>query len=256
MPLCCKEYIFLDLVRRQIKMTVYVRIDDLAQPLDSSILGEITDIYAGIGITLDTQFGSFLKEELKIEGNIQITILSSRFDADDQKLAESAVRELWETPPGGSSAAADNVVANTISNLSNPDVWGYTAGLAPADPLRSPILIKAPPDNWAENDVFTRAYDNSVDANKARDLYYYSNVIVHELGHTFGLNHNTDPLDFMYNLPSGQQQIDRIMEKILDDAPKDDLVRWQEFVRTEVASRKRYFSDAATARDTISKFVK
>ena len=239
-------------------MTVHVRIDDLAQPLDSSILQEVTDIYAGIGITVDMQFGSFLKEELKIEGNIQITTLSSRFDADDQRLAESAVRELWETPPGGNSAAADNVVANMISNLSNPDVWGYTAGLQPADPLRSPILIKAPPDNWAENDVFTRAYDNSVEANKARDLYYYSNVIVHEIGHTFGLNHNTDPLDFMYNLPPGQQQIDKLMEKILDDAPKDDLARWQEWVKTQIVLRKRYFSDAdaATARDTISRFIK
>ena len=202
--------------------------------------------------------GSFLKEELKIEGNIQITILSSRFDADDQKLAESAVRELWETPSGGNSAAADNVVANTISQcLSNPDVWGYTAGLAPADPLRSPILIKAPPDNWAENDVFTRAYDNNTEAIKARDLYYYSNVIVHEIGHTLASTTITIRSISCIIFHLGSRK-DQLMEEILDEAPKDDLARWQEFVKTAIASRRRHFSDAdaATARDTISKFVK
>ncbi len=106
--------------------------------------------------------------------------------------------------------------------------------------------------------MFTRAYDNNTEAIKARDLYYYSNVIVHEIGHTFGLNHNNDPLDFMYNLPPGHQQKDQLMEEILNEAPKDDLARWQEFVKTAIASRRRHFSDAdaATARDTISKFVK
>ena len=210
-------------------MTVYVRVDDLAQPLDSPILGSVTDIYAGIGITLDMQFGSFLKEELRIHGNIQITTLTSKFDAEDQTLAESAVRQLWETPPGAKNAEADNVVANTISYLKKPDVWGYTAGLQPVDPMRSPILIKAPPDDWPQNEMFTKVYDNKLEADKARDLYYYTDAIVHEIGHTIGLNHNNDPLDFMYDLPPGQQKNDQLMEEILAGAPKDDLVKWQEW---------------------------
>ena len=81
-------------------MTIHVHVDDLVQPIDSSILEKIMDIYTGIGITLDMQFGSFLKEELAIHGNIQITTLSSKFDADDQKVSESSVRLLWQTPPG------------------------------------------------------------------------------------------------------------------------------------------------------------
>lgn len=243
-------------------MTVHVRIDDLIQPLDSSILERVTDVYAGIGITLDMQFGSFLKEELKIHGNIQITTLSSDFNAEDQMVAESAVRQLWETPSGAKHAKADEVVASTISYLSDPDVWGYTAGVAPVDPLRSPILVKAPPANWPLNTVFTKAYNTDIDeANKARDLYYYAGigVIVHELGHTFGLYHNnTDPIDFMYEAPSGQQKTDQLMEGILNNAPSNDLVRWREFVIRELASRKRHFSDAdaETARETIRKFVK
>lgn len=239
-------------------MTVHVRIDDLAQPLDSSILGEIADCFAGIGITLDMQFGSFIKEELQIHGNIQVTILTSNFDAEDQKLAESAVRELWVTPPGAKQSMADQVVANTISKLKDPDVWGYTAGLSPADPMRSPILIKAPPVDWPINEVFARAYNNSLDADIARDLYYYTNVIVHEIGHTLGLNHNNDQMDFMYLAPAGQQMNDKLIEGILNDAPKSNLADWREFVKKEIVLRKRRFSpaDAQTARDTVSKFVK
>jgi predicted Zn-dependent protease with MMP-like domain len=239
-------------------MMVHVRIDDLAQPLDSTILKEVTDIYAGIGITLDLQFGSFIKEELEIHGNIQITTLSSKFDAEDQRLAESAVRQLWQTPPGAKRAEADRVVANTISILKNPDVWGYTAGLHLNDPLRSPILIKAPPDDWPQNKLFTEAYDNSLESNKARDIYYYTDVIAHEIGHTFGLNHNNNPLDLMYDPPPGQQKKDQLMEEILNEAPNDDLVKWRDWVKNELASRKRHFSeaDAKTARDTIHKFVK
>ncbi len=239
-------------------MTVHIRIDDLAQPIDSTILEEVADIYAGIGITLDMQFGSFLSEELQIHGNIQITTLSSIFGAEDQKLAESAVRQLWITPPGATNAAADTVVANTISMLSNPDVWGYAAGVSSSDPLRSPILVKAPPNNWPQNIVFSKAYDSSLEADNARDLYYYTDLIVHEIGHTFGLNHNNNPLDYMYNLPPGQQKKDLIMEGILNEAPRNDLAKWKDWVKTELKTRKRHFSetDAKTARDTVGKFVK
>ena len=217
------------------------------------------DIYTGIGITLDMQFGSFLKEELAIHGNIQITTLSSKFDADDQKVSESSVRLLWQTPPGAKNAKAEEVVASMKSHLSDPEVWGYAAGVSVADPLRSPIFVKAPPADWPQNEVFTRAYTNVDEAYKARDLYYYTGLMVHELGHTFGIiSHNsTDPLDFMYESPHGQQRTDQIMEEILKSAPKDDLLRWREFVIRETASRGRHFSaaEAKTAKDTISKFA-
>jgi len=240
-------------------MTVHVRVDDLVQPVDSSILEKVMDIYTGIGITLDMQFGSFLEEELAIHGNIQITTLSSKFDADDQKVAESSVRLLWKTPAGAKNAKAEEVVASMISHLSDPEVWGYAAGVSVADPLRSPIFVKAPPADWPQNEVFTRAYTNVDEANRARDLYYYTDVMVHELGHAFGLSHNSaDSLDFMYESPHGQQKTDQIMEEILKSAPKDDLLGWREFVIRETVSRGRHFSvaEAKTARDTIGKFVK
>lgn len=242
-------------------MTVHVRIDDLAQPIDSSFFQAVADCYAGIGISLDIQWGSFDKTELQIQGNIQITTLTSNFNAEDQKIAESAIRELWVTPPGVKHATADDVVADTISQLRDPNIRGITAGVAEVDPLRSPILIKAPPDNWPTNEVFLKAYgNNSVESNKARDLYYYTDVIIHEIGHAFGIiNHNSvDPLDFMYSSPSGQQIEDKLMEGILSEAPKDDLANWQEWVKKQIALRRRHFSDdeAEIARNTVSKFVK
>ena len=108
---------------------------------------------------------------------------------------------------------------------------GLCGGMSVADPLRSPIFVKAPPADWPQNEVFIRAYTNVDETYKARDLYY-TGLMVHELGHTFGIiSHNsTDPLNFMLQSPHGQQRTDQIMEEILKSAPKDDLLRWREFV--------------------------
>jgi len=235
---------------------VHVRVNDLAHPLGSkAILRKVTETYANVGIKVDVQFGSFVKQDFSARrDHIQITILSPNMDADD----ENAIRDAFVNQ---GYVKPDKEVAQTVSVLRGT-ASGFSAGYK-VDPLAKLIFIKeiTPQMRRDLSKAFSLMYPNSDQAAEALDVYFYADTIIHELGHTFGLDgHTGDTGNYMYAPPEGRSQYDRMTDLVSrPQAQKlmSDPSKWGRWVKNELSRSERSFTQdqVQTMETTLKHFI-
>jgi hypothetical protein len=242
---------------------IHVYLDDLAHPLDSSkaILQKVTDTYAGIGITVAAELGSFTVEKFGERlDKIQITILSPNIDAQDEKAIRDTLVNL-----GNKSASA---VTETVSVLRpdktglRADKAGFSAGFPADPPLSKAIFIKEITPLMRSKFLrsFSLMYSNPTEAAQALEVYFYADTIIHELGHTFRLGHTSDTGNYMYDPPADQTQYDPLSDVVSRPgavALIHDPLRWGAWVRNELSHSERSFTpdQIRTMQATLKRYL-
>jgi subtilisin family serine protease len=240
----------------QTERVVHVRINDLAHPLGSqAILEKVRASFDKIGIKLDVQFGSLVKEDFRgHQDRLQITILSPDLDADDEKAIRDAFVNWGEKDPA-------QFVAQTMAKMSG-NVAGYTSPGYVRTPLANLVFVKEIAPQMRSDLLlsFRFMYPTPAEAGEAVAVYFYADTIIHELGHTFGLVHTSTVGNYMYMPAAGQRQYDPLTDVIGRPGARalmNDPGKWGVWVKSELSRSERSFTQdqIRTMQATLEHFV-